>query len=51
MRVLVSSSDRTGEKLSDLFDMKQRVLAEIVKDGGGNSFKLPHRSAAEKRAR
>ena len=39
------------EKLSDLFDMKQRVLAEIVKDGGGNSFKLPHRSAAEKRAR
>jgi len=32
--------------------MKQRVLAEIVKDGpGGNSFKLPHRSAAEKRAR
>ena len=33
-----------------LFDMKQRVLQEIIKDDGGNSFELPHRSADEKRA-
>ena len=39
------------DKLHDLFVMKQRVLHEIIKDSGGNSFKLPHRSAAEKRAR
>ena len=39
------------DKLDDLFGMKTRVLAEIVKDGGGNSFKLPHRTAEEKRAR
>ena len=39
------------DKLHDLFGIKTRVLAEIVKDGGGNSFKLPHRTAEEKRAR
>ena len=39
------------DKLGDLFNMKQRVLREIIKDGGGNSFKLPHRSAADKHAR
>ena len=27
----------------NLFDMKQRVCAEILKDEGGNSFSLPHR--------
>ena len=32
------------DKLDDIFDMKQRVLDEIVKDGGGNSFKLSHRN-------
>ena len=31
--------------------VKQRVLHEIIKDSGGNNFKLPHRTAAEKRAR
>ena len=39
------------DKLDDLFNMKQRVLHEIIKDSGGNNFKLPHRTAAEKRAR
>ena len=39
------------DKLDDLFNMKQSVLKEIINGGGWNSFKLPHRSAAEKRAR
>ena len=38
------------EKLHDLFDMKSRVLECILTSDppGGNSFKLPHRSANDK---
>lgn len=50
-QILDEWDEYPAEKLDDLFDMKSRVLEEIIKDGGGNSFKLPHRTAAEKRAR
>ena len=48
--ILEAWEEYPEDKLHDLFDMKLRVLKEIVvKDKGGNSFKLPHRTAAEKR--
>ena len=49
--ILEAYNEYPEDKLDDLFNMKQRVLAEIITDGGGNNFKLPHRTAAEKRAR
>ena len=38
------------EKLDALYDMKQRVIECIIAcdPPGGNTFKLPHRSLAEK---
>ena len=48
--ILEAWEEYPGEKLHDLFDMKSRVLECILTSDppGGNSFKLPHRSANEK---
>ena len=49
-QILEAWEEYPGEKLHDLFDMKSRVLECILTSDppGGNSFKLPHRSANEK---
>ena len=44
-QILDAYEEYPEDKLDALFDMKQRVCECIVQDGGGNSFKLPHRNA------
>ena len=49
-QILDAFHEYPSEKLDALYDMKQRVIECIIAcdPPGGNTFKLPHRSASDK---
>ena len=49
-QILEAFDQYPSDKLDALYDMKQRVCECIIacEPPGGNTFKLPHRSASEK---